>query len=532
MEQILTFLPGLFVLFVFSIGAWLMITKKLPSLLTLPLVALIVLVAMVIYGNWGYYTGDLDQPRITYKIIMVNVIGDGVKSLHGSMILAFLGGILSFMMQKSGVAEQMIKNGAELIGDNPLGVGIFCMTLVGLMFTTIGGLGAVIMVSIVLLPLMATVGIPPLVAGGIMVIGISLGGTLNAGNWVLFVDGLKVPFETVKSFAIIVFIFVYAMGVCFISIEMWRLGALRSLAKMLTIVATTIAVALGLVWLIWIMRVGGEAADPNAPAPAWLTALRVIVGVGLAGVIGIILNDIRSRIRRWRHQIVTIKWYAYLIPVIPLLLIMLYGMDSNAAFVFGILYAMLATARPGSISFTIQSMIQGASAVMPAIILFMGIGLIINVFKGPSNWNAVENGAWPTIQALQPYFIGMQPTPVVFVVVFSIFAPFALYRGPLNTWGLGFGVANILTGTVGFSSPIIMGMLQMVGQIQGICDPTNTWNVWLANELRIDVQQLMIRTIPYVWVMAILGLVTCTFFFPVDMVSWKATLETAVEAAK
>ncbi|MGF1572763.1 MAG: hypothetical protein ACFCU1_06800, partial [Sumerlaeia bacterium] len=437
--------------------------------------------------------------------------------------VAFMGGILSFIMQKSGVAEQMIKNGAELIGDNPLGVGIFCMTLVGILFTTIGGLGAVIMVSIVLLPLMATVGIPPIVAGGIMLIGISLGGTMNAGSWVVYADSLSIDISIVKNFAINVFTFVYAMGVCFITIEMWRSGTLKSTTKMLTIVAATILATIALVAIFWKLKIGDTSGTDVTGKSPIITTFQIIGGVLLSGILLIMLKDIYLAVPRWRHQIVTIKWYAYLIPVVPLIFIILYGIDINASFLIGIIYAMIATARPGSISLTIQSMIQGAAAVMPAIILFMGIGLIITVFRGPAGWGEANNGAeWLTIQALNPFFVGMKPTVPVYLIFFSICAPLALYRGPLNTWGLGFGVSVILTKTVGFSNPIVMGMLQMVGQIQGVSDPTNTQNVWLANELRVDVQQIMLRTLPYVWVMAILGLVATTVFFPVDQVTWEA----------
>lgn len=516
-----TYLPGLFVLIVFSIGAGLMITKKLPALLTLPLMALVILAGMTLYGNMPYITRQVEEPLITTQVVFGDIIGKGLQLLSGAMIVAFMGGILSFMMQKSGVAEQMIKNGAELIGDNPLGVGIFCMTLVGVLFTTIGGLGAVIMVSIVLLPLMATVGIPPVVAGGVMLIGISLGGTMNAGSWVVYADSLSIDISIVKNFAINVFTFVYAMGVCFITIEMWRAGTLKSTVKMLSIVITTVIVTILLVTVFWWLKIGDGDDGSATGTPAWLTMLRIIGGIVMGAILLVMLWDIYCAIPRWRHQIVTIKWYAYLIPIVPLIFIILYGIDINASFLIGIIYAMIATARPGSISLTIQSMIQGAAAVMPAVILFMGIGLIITVFKGPSGWAATHGSEWLTIQALNPFFVSMKPTVPVYLIFFSIFAPMALYRGPLNTWGLGFGVSVILTKTVGFSNPIVMGMLQMVGQIQGVSDPTNTQNVWLANELRVDVQQIMLRTLPYVWVMAILGLVATTVFFPVDQVTWE-----------
>lgn len=515
METLFTYLPGLYVLIVFGIGATFMITKKLPALLTLPLMAFFAMMGMAIYGNMPYFFGEVESSIISWEVIWKDVFGEGVKMLAGAMIIAFLGGAISFMMQKSGVAEQMVKNGAELIGDNPLAVAIFCMSLVGLMFTTLGGLGAVIMVSIVLMPMMATVGIPPIVIGGIMVIGISLGGSMNAGNWVRFVDGMGIPYESVRDFAIVVFVHVYAAGICFITVEMWRSGALKSTTKMLSIVIGTIVVAMLIVLGIWQLSLG-EGGPSDGGKPAWLIIFQGFVLILIVGLHLIILIDIYLRIPRWRHQIVKVKWFAYLIPIIPLVYIIVFGMDPYSAFMLGIFYAMLSTARPGSVSLVIQSLIQGAATVMPAVILFMGIGMLIMVFKGPGNWDVEALGVWPTIKALNPYFYWLKPTPIVFLIFFAIMAPGALYRGPLNTWGLGFGVAAILIDTVGFGAPVIMGMLLMVGQIQGVCDPTNTDNVWISNELRIDVQQLMLRTLPYLWVMAIAGLFVTVLFFRDD----------------
>jgi glycerol uptake facilitator-like aquaporin len=58
----------------------------------------------------------------------------------------------------------------------------------------------------------------------------------------------------------------------------------------------------------------------------------------------------------------------------------------------------------------------------------------------------------------------------------------------------------------GVPAGAVMGILMSLGLIQGISDPTNTQNVWVANEVRIDVNEVMWRTLPYAWVAALLGL--------------------------
>ena len=98
-----------------------------------------------------------------------------------------------------------------------------------------------------------------------------------------------------------------------------------------------------------------------------------------------------------------------------------------------------------------------------------------------------------------------------YVLAFGLLAPLALYRGPLNVWGMGFGVASVLM-SAGMPGPAIMAMMLSVGQVQGICDPTNTHNIWIATYLGTDTHSLLKRTIPYAWLAVVGGLVlACAF---------------------
>jgi len=52
-----------------------------------------------------------------------------------------------------------------------------------------------------------------------------------------------------------------------------------------------------------------------------------------------------------------------------------------------------------------------------------------------------------------------------------------------------------------------MGAFMSTGMIQGVSDPTNTHNVWIANYTNTDVQDILKRTLPYMWVLAFIGLI-------------------------
>ncbi len=491
---------ALLVLALFLVGAAAMITRVLPALIALPVMGVAIASgAVVLTGEIGW----LD--------VLDGVVSGGAIMLHKAMIVTFFGGALSFVMQRSGVAESLVKQGAELVGADPLAVGIFSLLLVALLFSSLTGLGAVIMVSMIVLPMLATVGLSPAAGAGIVLFGMSLGGVLNPANWVLYVDTLGVPTEEVKRFALVLFVVVTLAGAAMIVAEL-LMGRLVRLERR---TALTLALFLAAVAGIGALLLSsGSSGTEGGPGPALLWTRRVALVAFTALVVSQVAGVLR-RASRWRHQEPEIRMGAYLIPLVPLVAILLFDVPILAAFVIGFAYAILATARPGSMALTVQSLIEGGASVMPAIVLMFGIGILIAAVKGPPGWDAAHPGAtWPVLGAIEPVLSRLVPSsPWAYVLGFGLAAPLALYRGPLNVWGLGFGVATILM-TSGDLPPVaVMAMLLSVGQVQGICDPTNTANVWIANHQGVSVNAILFRTLPFVWGAAVLGLGAAAAFY-------------------
>jgi hypothetical protein len=82
---------------------------------------------------------------------------------------------------------------------------------------------------------------------------------------------------------------------------------------------------------------------------------------------------------------------------------------------------------------------------------------------------------------------------------------------------MGSGLTALIQKTTALPGQAIMSMLWSVGQLQGICDPTNTQNIWVANYLGIDTQQILKRTLPYAWILVVCGLCLSVFL---GYVSW------------
>jgi Na+/H+ antiporter NhaD/arsenite permease-like protein len=420
------------VLIIFVGAALLMYSGRLPALLALPLMAVAIAAAA----------------RISPQIILTEVVEKGLFRLHPAYVTAMLGAVLAEVMSKTGIAETMIKKAAELGGDRPLLLSLLLTAVVALLFTTLGGLGAVIMVATIVFPILLTLGIAPLPVGGMFLLGMSLGGIFNLTNWQLYKE-LGLETGTIMRFAIPLAVVFALVTVVFAVIETRR---------------------------------GANKFWAAAPLP---------------------------ETRR------PVNFLALLTPLIPLLLVLVFALRKQithnpgafefpitAAMIAGIIWGLLTTWKPGTgAKLLSRSIFEGLGNVAPAVALMFGIGMLVNAVMLPE-----------VLKSLQPILRSVMPhSPISYVIFFTIFAPLALYRGPLNIWGLGFGIGKMMAAILPPAG--VMAALLSVGQIQGICDPTNTHNVWIANHLGLDVNQILKRTLPYVWAGAAVGLVAGAILF-------------------
>jgi hypothetical protein len=479
---------------VFLVLAALMFLRKLPALVALPLLAF--LVALI--GG------------VRFDHIVEYVFGHGAIKLHQAYTVAMFGSALSVMMQKTGVAESFIKKGAELGGDNPWIIAALMFALITMLFSTLGGLGAIIMVATIVLPIMSSVGVGSLTAAGVFLLGLSIGGTLNVGNWAVYVDVMGLTVSEIRPFALTMFGVATLAALLYITIQLYRDGHDLKLTRIAVwggaLAALAGAAAVGYFHLL-------DDAGRNEIGDGLSTAsvgATWTIGVALAALF---LYALYRAVRGLNDKSAEPHWTSYLSPVTPLFLILFFDVHFIAAFVVGLVYAFVATHKRGSFNVLVQSIFEGGAAVMPAVVMMFGIGMLLVAIMGPSIPLADYPGGWPTLELVKPALRSVAPTTAIsYVLVFSLAAPLALYRGPLNVWGMGYGLAAALIAS-GLEAGAVMGLLLAVGQIQGVSDPTNTHNVWLANELRVDVQKILWNTIPYTWAVAVIGLAIAALMF-------------------
>ncbi|NLW15374.1 MAG: C4-dicarboxylate ABC transporter [Erysipelothrix sp.] len=425
-------LQGILIIVLFLIVAGMMITKKMPTLLALPLLA----VGIAIIARVPMVGVDADGAAVGF---LQTILEAGSTRMAGAYIAVVFGAWLGQMMNKSGVTENMIKKAAELGGDRPFIVTIVLSVVVALLFTTLAGLGSVIMVGTIVLPILVSIGVPALTAVSIFLMAFTSGLTFNLANWQTYTSIFELPIESIRQFSGYLLIATSIATLVLIIVEFKRNGIKFSFSA------------------------------PNTETEA--------VGQ-LKGFSGLM---------------------AMLTPALPIILVVVFNVPVVPSFFAGIIWIAIFTYKGWNKTMNLitKACYDGFSDAAPAVILMVGIGML---------YLSVTN---PIVKdVLQPFMLTIIPsTKLPYILFFIVLAPFALYRGPLNLFGLGSGIAALIIGLEILPSLAVMGAFLAVERVQAGGDPTNTHNVWAANFVGVEVNVITKKLLPYLWLVTAIGVV-------------------------
>jgi len=414
---------GVLMLAIFAAFAALMYARILPALLAVPLMAL----GMATVAGAG--AGDLAAV----------IVGGSVK-LAPVFVTVIFGALLSRVTLSTGIAETIVNYAAEFGGDNPALLAIALAAAVALLFTSLTGLGAIIMLGSIVLPIMMTIGVSRRTAATLFMLAFALGFIFNISQWKFYTTTFGVTQSQLQPFAYVL------AAIEIAALAVFALVRFRSDRGYAT-------------WAV-------ESDEPIA----------------------------RRRVPA----------YALVTPVLPIVLYFVFKVDPIVAFALAALYGVLTTRPREAIGTLVASAIRGLEDVAPAVLLFIGIGMLLAATGLPS----VKAALVPFVAALAPR------NPIAYVVVFGLLSPLALYRGPLNPFGVGIAVYTVLAGLGVFPPVTLVAAIMAVVQVQNVCDPTNTQNVWVANYTGVRVDEITKLTLPYQVAVATLATLAVVLFGP------------------
>ena len=424
-------------LLIFIVFATLMFLRKIPALLALPGMA--IMIALIA----GLPTTD----------VLNNIIAQGSVKLSSVYVAVFAGAMMGRVLIQTGIAEEIIKRAAEFGGEKPLVVSFGLMFVTIILFTTLQGLGAIITVGSLVLPIMMSLGVPRKLAGTLFILAFATGFIFNPILFTLYRQLLQLketePIPTqVSTFAFIL------LGLMLIMLVSYALIAAKRSGEMLLMSAVSKDELL--------------KRDKNKKVP----------------------------------------FIALFTPIVPLILFFGFNyfntkLDFIAAFIIGSLFGVLVTDWRNAIKTLTSSAIKGVEDGAPAAILMMGIGMLLNALNLPVIKSALE----PLILSL-PFH-----STLFYIAFFGLLSPLALYRGPLNIFGIGIGLFTIMFGTTVLPPIALLAAIMCVVQVQNVCDPTNTHSVWIANFVGIRVEDFTKETLLPMMLVCIIGLIVSALMF-------------------
>jgi PDZ domain len=394
------------VLLVFLVFAAAMYLRRLPALLAVPSMAILMALAA----------------GVPLRELPTIVVG-GSASLAPVYVAVVFGALLGRVTLDTGIARAMVNLAAEYGGEQPFVLVTIVSAVVALLFTSLSGLGAVIMVGSIVLPILMTTGVPRTIAATSFLMAFALGFIFNIANWKFYTAYFHVTREQMMPYAL----------------------ALAVIDAAVLIIYLTLAFRRERGYATWAVAASGDEDEP-----------RGVPAVALA------------------------------VPFLPLVLY--YSplhVDASPAFIISAIAGALVT-RPKDVVQTLAgSAIRGVEDVAAALLLFMGIGMLFVATQEPQFASALRSlvsGPWVR-------------SPVAYVAVFGFGSPLALYRGPLNPFGVGIAVFTILLSSHALPPVILVAAIMAVVQVQNVCDPTNTANVWVANFTGVNIDTITKRTL-------------------------------------
>jgi len=392
---------------VFALFAALMYARRLPALLAVPLMALTMsLAAGVPFNRLG------------------GIVTAGAVALAPVYVAVVFGALLGRVTLDTGIARAIVNFAAEYGGERPFALALGMCAVVALLFTSLQGLGAIIMVGSIVLPIMMTTGVPRMVAATLFLMAFALGFIFNIANWTFYTKYFGVAPDHLVRYAVV-------------------LAILDAIAL---IVYAVVAFRRERGYAAWAVK-RGDDDEAGARVPA----------------------------------------IALLAPLLPLALYYALHVEAAPAFILSAVFAVLVTRPRDAVQTLLAAAIRGVEDVAPAILLFMGIGMLLVATQQPQFAAALG----PLVRG------GWASSPFWYVVVFGLASPLVLYRGPLNPFGVGIAVFTVLLSSHAVAPVVLVAAVMAVVQVQNVCDPTNTANVWVANFTGVAIDTITKRTLPF-----------------------------------
>ena len=380
---------------------------------------------------------------------VVNTFQTQTTNYGATIAIIVFGAWFGKVIVDTGIAGSIIKKVVELAGDKALLTTVLLIIVCTAIFTSAFGVGSVMAIGMIVLPILFSVGVKKNVALAAYMFSVAGGMWLN----IAYVSQFYVFFDPESK-------------------------SLYSRPEYIrfALVATAAHVVMALLFVVF-----HHVRNVKRVRKAW-----PVPSVRKAWPAPMAVTDSNRQA----------PYYSFIVPFIPIVMVAVFKWQPVPAFLVGIFFGLLLTGNMRRF----RTVVEVAQKT-----LHDGIsecGLLIGMLYGVVIFQGAASKAAPILGDLLGDII--PSNPLVLAIAFGILAPLALFRGPLMIFGSGAATVAILQATGQFSDWTMFGLflIMPVAIVANTC-PTQSWGMWGLSYSKVEPRTYLRTGIPWSWALAL-----------------------------
>ncbi len=392
---------------------------------------------LVLIGNALSPTGAMEGKSILD--VVRNVYQEGPEGYAKSILVnVFFGSFFGRVLMDTGIAATLIRKVVELGGDRPsLTMTLLCIAT-ALCFTSLTGIGPVISIAVIVMPILLALGIPSAIALFAFMGSVMTGILLNITNFAQYqgiLGGLDRRFVNEYSFS-----------------DYFQFGLIAMLAALgIVLIAACILLKKSKAGYAWAASTGRQAESVDAP------------------------------------------WYSWLSVILPVILVVAVNCPIILAFCLSALYALLTCGKLKGGFVNVCAMLarqftDGSVDVAPMVGFLLTLSMFNNVavFAAPY-FESIIGGIFPK-------------STLMLAVLFAVIFPLGFFRGPTNLVGCGTAIAAVVLSVNTWAVAFVYPIFAVTTIVAQHLDITQSWVAWGLGYSKVGSKDYMKMSIPTGWI--------------------------------
>lgn len=378
---------------------------------------------------------------VPFDTAVQKIFAEPATNYGPTIIYIVFGSWFGRVLVDSGIAPAISETTNKVGRKKPLIAAIFVMIVTSFIFVSAYGVGSVIAIGVILLPILLSVGVPRDIA--LVAFSMAIGAPMYI-NVVLY-NQIKVFFPKASYNA-----------------SYLHFGIIAMIVQLIAVIV-----------FLFIMR---KKFNPNKAESNLNT-------------IGASMSDAK--------EVKSVPKISFIIPIVPVLMNMLFHWDAVPALTLATLLGALLTGNMKNykhfVNFLNETIKHAISDIAGLVMFLMSLAM----FTGAASLNASRFK--PIFEAILPN------SHLILAIGLGVLAPLALFRGPLHVWGAGAATAAVLSGTGLFTDPFLLPLLYVPTLMAVSVDITQSWNVWGLDYMKVQSKDFLKYGIPAMWIVSIIN---------------------------